>query len=386
MTKPFIDLRSDTVTLPPLNMRKAMVRAPLGDDVYGEDPTVNELESLATKVLGKEAAMFVPSGTMANLLAIMAHCGQKKRLLVGDQSDIWKWEAGGASVLGGLLYDPLPTLPNGEVPVEAMEAALYGEHDFQCVPAALVCLENTHCLCGGKALSLEYLADVREFSQRRFLTFHLDGSRIFNAAVATGVKARDIAGFADSVSICLSKGLAAPVGSVLAGRSSFIQHARRLRKMLGGGMRQAGVLAAAGIYALEHMVDRLGEDHAKARQLAEGLASIAGIEIDPEPPQTNIVFFTLANRDVSLRHFLYALENDGVRVSELGWRKIRAVTHVDITLEDIRFAVAAVRRALASASHEVPSLPASGPWREAELHSNSFCHYVSSNSHEWSEV
>src|SRR5215469_4283382 len=265
--KPIIDLRSDTVTLPPLNMRKAIARAQLGDDVYGEDPTVNELERLAARILGKEAAIFVPSGTMANLLAIISHCRDKKRLLVGDQSDIWKWEAGGASVLGGLVYDPLPTLPNGEVPIEAMEAALYYEHDFQCVPAGLICLENTHCFSGGKVLSLDYLAQVFEFAQHRTLPVHLDGARIFNAAVATGMDVSQIASFADSVTVCLSKGLAAPVGSLLAGRSSFIHYARRWRKMLGGGMRQAGVLAAAGIYALQQMVHRLGEDHVNARHL-----------------------------------------------------------------------------------------------------------------------
>lgn len=347
--KSLIDLRSDTVTLPPLNMRKAIARAQLGDDVYGEDPTVNDLERLAARTLGKEAAMLTPSGTMANLLAILTHCSQRKRLLVGDQSDIWKWEAGGASVLGGLVYHPLPTLPNGEIPIEAMDAALYGEQDFQCVPTGLICLENTHCLCGGKVLSLEYLAQVCEFAQRRSLPIHLDGARIFNAAVSMGMDVRHIATFADSVTICLSKGLAAPVGSVLAGRSSFINHARRLRKMLGGGMRQAGIVAAGGVYSLEQMVERLSEDHTNARSLAQGLAEIPGIEISQEPPQTNIVFFTLADSEISLKYFLYALENEGVRVMELGKRKIRAVTHYGVSPEDIKFAVEAVGRALARA-------------------------------------
>jgi threonine aldolase len=347
--KSFIDLRSDTVTLPPLNMRKAIARAQLGDDVYGEDPTVNDLERQVARTLGKEAAILTPSGTMANLLAILAHCSQRKRLLVGNLSDIWKWEAGGASLLGGLVYDPLPTLPNGEVPIEAMDAALYGEQDFQCVPAGLICLENTHCLCGGKVLSLEYLAQVYEFAQRRSLPVHLDGARIFNAAVSMGMDVRHIATFADSVTICLSKGLAAPVGSVVAGRSSFINSVRRLRKMLGGGMRQAGIIAAGGLYSLEQMVDRLAEDHMNARQLAQGLAEIPGIEIASEPPQTNIVFFTLADTELSLKYFLYALENEGVRVSELGKRRIRAVTHYGVGSEDIKFAIEAVGRALARA-------------------------------------
>jgi threonine aldolase len=365
--RPAIDLRSDTVTLPPLNMRKAIARAELGDDVYGEDPTVNELQRLAAKTLGKEAALFVPSGTMANLLAILAHCSQKKRLLVGDQSDIWRWEAGGAAQLGGLVYDPLPTLPNGEVPIPAMEEALYYEHDFQCVPAGLICLENTHCLCGGKALSLEYLVQVYEFAQRRSLAVHLDGARIFNAAIATGMDVSQIASFAESVTICLSKGLAAPVGSVLAGRSSFIEQAKRLRKMLGGGMRQAGVLGAAGIYALKEMVGRLSEDHANARLLAQGLAEIAGIEIDPQPPQTNIVFFSLADTSLSLKYFLYALENQGVRFGELGRRKIRAVTHYGISREDIRFVVEAVTRALESTRNAASPPTAALSWHENSL-------------------
>jgi threonine aldolase len=342
-----IDLRSDTVTLPPAEMREAIFRAELGDDVYSEDPTVNALESLAARMLGKEAAILVPSGTMANLLAIMGHCSQRKRLLVGDLSDIWRWEAGGASVLGGLVYHTLSTRANGELPVEAMEAAIYGEQDSQCVPAGLICLEDTHGLCGGRILSLEYLGHVHDFARDHDLPLHLDGARMFNAAVAMGVSISEIAQFADSVSICLSKGLAAPVGSLIGGRSSFIARVRRLRKMVGGGMRQAGVLAAAGIYALEHMVERLAEDHSNARRLADGLSHIPGIQTDPEPPQTNIVFWTLSDPTISLKYFMYALQNDGVHVGELGKGRIRAVTHYGIGEQDIEYAVKAVRRALA---------------------------------------
>lgn len=342
-----IDLRSDTVTLPPPEMREAIAFAELGDDVYGEDPTVNALESLAARMLGKEAAILVPSGTMANLLAIMGHCSHRKRLLVGDLSDIWRWEAGGASVLGGLVYHTLSTTANGELPIEDMEAALYGEEDSQCVPTGLICLEDTHCLCGGRVLSLEYLAQVYDFAQNHNLPVHLDGARIFNAAVAMGVSVSRITGFADSVSICLSKGLAAPVGSLIGGSRSFIAQTRKLRKMVGGGMRQAGVLAAAGIYALEQMVERLADDHANARHLAEGLSQISEIQIDPEPPQTNIVFWTLSDPKLSLKYFIYSLENAGVHVSELGKGRIRAVTHYGIGEEEIEFAVKAVRRALA---------------------------------------
>jgi threonine aldolase len=342
-----IDLRSDTVTLPPPEMREAMTIAELGDDVYGEDPTVNALESLAARMLGKEASILVPSGTMANLLAIMVHCSHRKKLLVGDLSDIWKWEAGGASVLGGLVYHTLSTRANGELWVEDIRDALYGEEDSQCVPTGLICLEDTHCLCGGRVLSLEYLAQVYDFARDHDLPVHLDGARMFNAAVATDVSVSRIAGFADSVSICLSKGLAAPVGSLIAGRRSFIAQTRKLRKMIGGGMRQAGVLAAAGIYALEQMVERLADDHANARHLAAGLSQISGIQIDPEPPQTNIVFWTLSDPKLSLQYFIYALQNDGVQVSELGKGRIRAVTHYGIGEEEIEWAVKAVRRALA---------------------------------------
>src|SRR5229473_1161169 len=230
---PIVDLRSDTVTLPPAGMRQAIASAELGDDVYGEDPTVNRLEKLAAALLGKETSIFVPSGTMANLLAAMAHCGDRRRLLVGDQSDIWKWEAGGASILGGLVYQPIPTQANGELAVPDMEAVLFGQEDCQCVPAGLICLENTHCLSGGTVLSLEYLSEVSLFAKAHDLPVHLDGARVFNAATHLKVEACRIAQFADSVAICLSKGLAAPVGSLVAGEAGFVRRLRRLRKMIG---------------------------------------------------------------------------------------------------------------------------------------------------------
>jgi threonine aldolase len=244
-----------------------------------------------------------------------------------------------------LFYHPLETQENGEIPIDAMEAALYDDHDFQCVPAGLICLEDTHCLCGGTVLSLEYLEQAYEFAQRKGLPIHLDGARLFNAAVAMNVDVRQITWMADSVSLCLSKSLGAPVGSLVAGRATFIHHLRRLRKMIGGGMRQAGIVAAAGIYALEHMVGRLAEDHVHARLLAEGLAQIPGIHVE-RSPQTNIVFWTLSNPEASLKSFIYALENQGVRVLELGKGRIRAVTHYGITTEEIRFAIEAVRKAV----------------------------------------
>lgn len=341
-----IDLRSDSVTLPPAAMREAMARAELGDDVYGEDPTVNRLEEMAADLLGTEAAVFVASGTMANLLALMAHCPRGRKVLVGDRSDIWLWEAGGASVLGGLIYHPVPTQSDGELTLADFAACFQDESDPQCAAVGLLCLENTHCLTGGRVLSLDYLARVRSFARDRGLPVHLDGSRVFNAAVAQRIGASEVARHADSVSFCLSKGLCAPVGSMVAGRRDFIDAVRRLRKMVGGGLRQAGVLAAAGIYALEHMVERLAEDHLNARRLAEALSTVPGIRLDPEPPQTNIVFWGLEDPELPVAGFLRDLEAEGVRVLELGRGRIRAVTHYGITAEEVSQAAEAVQRAI----------------------------------------
>jgi threonine aldolase len=348
-----IDLRSDTVTLPPPAMREAIARAELGDDVYGEDPEVNRLETLSVTLLGMEAAVFVPSGTMANLLALMAHCQRGQRVLVGDQSDVWLWEAGGAAVLGGLVYHPLPTGPSGEVAVGDLDAALMDPGDPQCAPAGLICLEDTHCMSGGRPLALDYLAAVRAFADRHRLAIHLDGARLFNAAVAQGVAAAQITRHADSVMVSLSKGLCAPIGSVVAGRHGFAAAVRRLRKMVGGGMRQAGIAAAAGVYALEHMIDRLAEDHETARLLAAGLVSIPGIEIDPQPPATNIVIFRLAAPEIPVGRFIDELAALGVGVGELGRSRVRAVTHHGIGRQEIAAALAAVRAVMARSAAEI---------------------------------
>jgi threonine aldolase len=341
-----IDLRSDTVTLPPPGMLEAVPRAALGDDVYGEDPTVNRLEEIAADRLGKEAALLVASGTMGNLLALLAHAPRGRKVLLGDQSDAWLWEAGGASVLGGLVYHPVPTRPDGTLALEDLEAAFLEPEDPQCAPPGVICIENTHCMTGGRILGLDYLAALRGFAGRMELPVHLDGARLFNAAVALGIDVRRIAQHADSVMVSLSKGLAAPVGSLLAGPRDFILRARRLRKMLGGGMRQAGVLAAAGIYALERMVDRLEEDHVHARLLHAGLAGIEGIAINPEPPETNIVFWKLADPRADTAAFITNLAEMDVAVGELGRGRIRAVTHFGITREDVEAAVEAVRRVI----------------------------------------
>lgn len=342
-----IDLRSDTVTLPPRRMLAQISRARLGDDVYGEDPTVNRLEEMAAERLGKEAALLVASGTMGNLLAFLAHCERGRRILLGDQSDAWLWEAGGASALGGLVYHPVPTGPGGELSVEDLEAALLEPSSSQCAEPGVVCVENTHCMSGGSILDSGYLASVRRFADRTGIPLHVDGARIFNAAVSRGIDVARIAQPADSIMFCLSKGLAAPIGSILAGSHGFIGRARRLRKMLGGGMRQAGIVAAAGIYALEWMVDRLAEDHRHARLLYEGLAEIEGIAVDPAPPETNIVFWTLEEPGRSVAAFIAALREGEVAVSELGRRRIRAVTHFGITRQDVELTVETVSQVIA---------------------------------------
>jgi threonine aldolase len=283
---------------------------------------------------------------MANLLALMAHCPRGRKVLVGDLSDIWVWEAGGASVLGSLVYHPIRTQPNGELAIDSLDAAIHDQDDPQCALAGLVCIEDTHGMTGGKVLSLEYLARLRGFAERRRLPVHLDGSRIFNAVVAMGLDAQRIARYADSVSFCLSKGLAAPVGSVLAGSRDFVAAARRLRKMVGGGMRQCGVIAAAGIFALEEMVDRLAEDHANARRLAQGLSALPGLILDPGPPETNMVFWELSDPRFTVPSFLAALERHGVRALELGKGRVRAVTHFGITARDVDAAIEAVGKTL----------------------------------------
>ncbi len=342
-----IDLRSDTVTLPSPAMREAMAQAPLGDDVYGEDPTINQLEALAAEMTGKEAALLVPSGTMGNLCAVLAHCGRGDEAIVGDESHIYHYEAGGPSVLGGVALHPVATLPNGEIPLPALAAALRDPEDSHEAMSRLICLENTHNRCGGTVVSPAYMATVRDFAHSRGMAVHLDGARLFNAAVAIGADVREITQHVDSVMFCLSKGLAAPVGSILAGDAATIRKARRLRKMVGGGMRQAGVIAAAGVIALEQMVGRLAEDHANARVLAEGLAVLHGIDIDLATVQTDIVVFRLTDERWTPAAFTQALAERGVLVGEIGYGRIRAVTHYGIDTGDIEEALEVVRAVLA---------------------------------------
>ncbi|MEU5781882.1 GntG family PLP-dependent aldolase [Micromonospora lupini] len=330
-----IELRSDTFTLPTPAMRDAMARAPLGDDVYAEDPTVRELEELAASTLGKQAACLTPSGTMANLATIMAHAPRGAAMLVGAESDIYIYEAGGAAVCGGVTYLPVPNQPDGRLLLTDLAAGFPDDPDDpQFAVPALICLENTQNRCGGVILPLAYLAEVRRFADERGVPVHLDGARIFNAAVGSGVDVAEIARHADSVQFCLSKGLGAPIGSMVVGDADLIERVRRVRKMLGGGMRQAGIIAAAGILAIrEH--GRLAEDHANARRLAEGLATIDGIEVDPASVQTNIVMFRVPEHRLTRAQFLAEAHAAGVALAELGHGRVRAVTHSGVAGADV---------------------------------------------------
>jgi threonine aldolase len=340
-----VDLRSDTVTLPTPAMREAMYSAELGDDVYGEDPTVNELEALAAEKIGKEAALFVPSGTMGNLVCILTHCRRGDEVIMGDKAHIFIHEVGAAAAFGGIQVHIIPNEPDGMLDPEVVRAAIRGD-DIHFPPTRLICLENTHNRCGGCVLSLTQLDSICAVARDYGLSVHLDGARIFNAAVALGVDVKELTENVDSVMFCLSKGLSAPVGSLVAGGEDFIRRARKNRKMLGGGMRQAGVLAAAGIVGLTEMVDRLAEDHANARLLAEGIKEIEGLDVDLRYVQTDIVIFSLVTDRMTPEEVVDGLAMEGVKVSAIGGQKFRAVTHYGIEEEDIRLALDAFRRVM----------------------------------------
>ena len=318
-----IDLRSDTVTQPGPGMRAAMAAAPLGDDVYGEDPTVNHLEAELAHRLGFAQALFVPTGTMSNLLALMAHCERGDEYIVGQQAHTYKYEGGGAAVLGSIQPQPLEVQNDGSLDLKQVAAAIKPD-DFHFARTRLLALENT---MQGKVLPLEYLAAASRLTREHGLALHLDGARLYNAAVNSGVDAADITRHFDSVSVCLSKGLGAPIGSVLCGSAELIARARRLRKMVGGGMRQAGQLAAAGLYALDHQVQRLADDHANAQHLADGLRA-CGYAV--EPVQTNMVYVDLGDRAQALKAF--AAER-GIKLSAAP--RLRMVTHLDVNRSQI---------------------------------------------------
>ena len=341
-----IDLRSDTVTRPTPEMRAAMARAEVGDDVYGEDPTVNRLQEMAAERTGHEAGLFVASGTMGNLAAVLAHCQRGDEAIVGDRAHTFLYEAGGMSVLGGVHSCQLRNQPDGSLALEDIEVAIRPD-DPHAPITRLVCLENTHNRCGGTFQGPEYVRQAADFAHARGLVVHLDGARVFNAAAAQGIPVRELTAPLDSVTFCLSKGLCAPVGSVLCGSKVFIARALRVRKLLGGGMRQAGILAAAGIVALETMLDRLPEDHARARKLADGLRQIPGLVLDPGTPATNMVFLSLSPElQDGAEALSVKLKTRGILVGATGARSLRLVTHYWIDDEGVRRTVAAFRQAL----------------------------------------
>jgi len=342
----YIDLRSDTVTKPTPEMREAMAEAEVGDDVYGDDPTVNHLQEIAAEMMGKEAALFVPSGTMGNLLALLVHCQRGDEVIVGNQSHIYLNEAGGMSALGGVQACPIQNQSDGTLALEDILASIRTE-DVHHPITHLVCLENTQNICGGIPLTPAYTRQVADLAHQNNLVLHIDGARIFNAAVAQNVSVKDLVGSADSVMFCLSKGLVAPIGSLLVGTYKFIGRARHIRKMLGGGMRQVGVVAAAGIISLERMVNRLGDDHIRAKKLADGLRQVKGLVVDQDSPYTNMVYLNLAD-DVTInsKQVSEKMRELGILVDAENARRFRLVTHYWIEDGAVERTISAFEEAL----------------------------------------
>jgi threonine aldolase len=329
-----IDLRSDTVTKPSAAMRKAMTTAKVGDDVYGEDPTINELEALAAKIIGTEDTIFCTSGTQSNLLALLVHCERGDEYIVGQHAHTYRYEGGGAAVFGSIQPQPLDFEPDGSLNLEKVSHSIKPD-DFHFARTALFCLENTQ---GGKVLSLDYLKKVNKFATDNSLILHLDGARVFNAAIKLKVDVKEITRYFDTISCCLSKGLGAPVGSVLCGSRNKIKKARRWRKVLGGGMRQAGILAAAGIFALSNNIQRLEKDHKNALTLAKGLSEVKNIHINMEMVQTNIIFADIKADMDALYNFL---KEKGIIIDKSN--NLRLVTHLDISTEDIEVTIQAFK-------------------------------------------
>jgi threonine aldolase len=331
-------------------MREAMAEAEVGDDVFGDDPTLNRLEALAADMLGKEAAMFVPSGTMGNLIALLVHCQRGDEAIVGSKSHIYLNEAGGMSALGGIQPWPVPNQKDGTLALEDILASIRSE-DVHHPLTRLICLENTQNVCGGVALSLEYMRQVSDLAREHGLSLHLDGARIFNAAAALNVDVRDLAAPADSVMFCLSKGLVSPIGSILVGTNKFIKQARHIRKMVGGGMRQVGVIAAAGIISLEVMTKRLRDDHLRAKKLADGLRQVSGLVLDENSPQTNMIYFNIADHipfnEIAL---VGRMEKYGIKIDWADSRRIRLVTHFWVDDTAVEKTVAAFRHVFDSAA------------------------------------
>ena len=343
-----IDLRSDTVTKPTDEMRRAMYEAEVGDDVYGEDPSINQLQERAAELLGKEAGLLMASGTMSNLVAALTYCQRGDEIVMGDQAHMFWNESAGASALAGAQVRLVPNDDQGRIDPADLAAAIRPRGNVHMPPTTLVCLENTHNRCSGGVLTPEDTARVAEVAHAAGAKVHLDGARIFNAAVSLEVPASELVKDVDDVSFCLSKALSCPVGSVLCGSKEFIEDALKWRKMVGGGMRQAGVLAAAGLVALDSMVERLADDHANARRLAQGLANVDGLGLDADSIQSNIVIFDVDQAIGSAADLAAALDREGVLVSSPGPNSIRMVTHRHISSADVDDALGRMSRAVGS--------------------------------------
>ncbi len=344
------DFRSDTVTHPTPAMRQAMANALVGDDVYGEDPTVNTLEAKSARLMGKEAALFVTSGTMGNLLAVLMACGRGDEVIMGRQGHTFLHEAGGVSALGGVVINTIPNQADGTLALTDLKKALRSPEDIHQPISKMVIIENTQNDCGGVPLSVKYCDAVGSFTRANGLVLHIDGARIFNAAISLNVQVSNLTRSVDSVTFCLSKGLCAPVGSVLCGSNEFITKARRLRKMLGGGMRQAGILAAAGLVALDTMIERLAEDHRRAKKLAEELAKVPGLRLDKGTPYTNMVYLALTPEvRLDAPAIVKAMEKQGILIGDTGKRTFRLVTHHDVDDEAVAACIEAFQKLMSRA-------------------------------------
>ncbi|HHX09570.1 MAG TPA: low-specificity L-threonine aldolase [Chloroflexi bacterium] len=341
------DFRSDTVTHPTPEMRKAMAAAEVGDDVYGEDPTVKSLEEKAAKKLNKEAGLFVTSGTMGNLVAVMAACERGDEVIMGTMGHNFLHEAGGVSVLGGIVIHTIPNQDDGKLKLADIRGAMRNPRDYHEPISKMVIVENTQNACGGKTIDREYMQQVGELSRELGLHYHVDGARIFNAAVDLQIEASELVESVDSITFCLSKGLCAPVGSVLCGEKDFIRKCRRIRKLLGGGMRQAGVIAAAGVVALDQMIDRLVEDHRRAKILADGLANIPGIQLTKGSPNTNMVFLKITPESrLDNRTLISELKQLGVLIMSTNEGEIRLVTHNDVDDQAVQSCIQAFEQVM----------------------------------------
>lgn len=341
-----VDLRSDTVTLPTREMLEIIPKSPLGDDVFREDPTVNRLEEMAARRVGKEAALLVTSGTQGNLTSLMTHTKRGDEVILEAESHMYYYEVGGLSALGGVMARTVKGTM-GVLDPRDVESAIRPA-DIHCPQTTLICLENTHNRAGGVAVSPSQIGAITDVAKRHGISTHMDGARVFNAAIALNVDVKELTKDVDSVMFCLSKGLGAPVGSLVCGSAEFVERARRVRKMLGGGMRKAGVIAAPGIVALERMVDRLRDDHRNARLLAEGLAMIKGISVSMQTVQTNIVVFDISGTGMNTKQLISKLNEHGVKATSFSEKLMRMVTHWGIEREDIEYALGVVERVLRS--------------------------------------